>query len=73
MSEGIAFIPAENTTAAKPVYAQIIMTSKRIVFNGRLTSMFANHPPASKLSPIFKPERSLCCNQPIARLHDESA
>ena len=73
MSDGIAFMPAENTTAAKPVYAQIIIISSKTVLSGKFTSKLENHPPASKLSAIFKPERSLCCNHPIARLQDSSA
>ena len=65
ISEGIALIPAEKTTAANPVNIQIIITIRSIVFTGRFIKILLTKPSGFKLSVKGKFVISLCCNQPI--------
>ena len=60
ISAGIALMPAENTTAAKPVYIQTMITIKSKVLTGKFIRAFENQPPASNVSEIGKADKSLC-------------
>ena len=60
ISDGIAFIAADKTTAANPVYIQIIIAISRNVLIGKLTNISPNQPVPSSRFPIGNADKSLC-------------
>ena len=60
ISVGMALIAADNTTAAKPVYIQIIIIMRRNVLTGRFINISPKNPEFCNLSAIGNVDKSLC-------------